>query len=548
MWAELAPERPLRAVSSASSSVARYTARRTIRPAVLWGYVFGITVASSAYSYTRIYKTPAERARLAMTFGANHAASALFGPAQRLDTVAGFTVFKASMTLMIIGAVWGLLTSTRLLRGDEEAGRWAILVSGQTTRDRAVAQVLGGLGSGAFILWLVTALITVMVGRLGSVRIDAPAALYFALSLVASTVIFLALGAVTAQLAPSRQRAASYAAIVLGLSYALRMVADAGAGLHWLVWASPLGWIEQLQPLTNPEPWVLALIGVFTVALGILAVLLARRRDVGASTWKERSTRSAQLGLLSGPTRFTVRLTRPSIVAWIFALAITGLMMGIVAKAAGSTIAGSSIQQVFSRLGARGAGTATFLGVAFLIIAIVATFQAASSLSAARAEEANGHLDHQLAGLVGRDPWFVGRLATAAVAILTSGVAAGLAVWVGARAEGSVVGVGAMVAAGVNAAVPALFLLGSGALFFGVWPRRTSLAVYAVLGWSALIEVSGGFFSENHWVLDTSVFHQIASAPAVAANWTSNGILIGIGLAATVAGRGVFLQRDLQGE
>ena len=178
---------------------------------MLWGYVFGVIVASSALTYTRIYKTPAERERLADVFGQDHAASALFGPAPQLQTVAGFTVFKVSMTLMIIGAVWGLLTSTRLLRGDEDAGRWEILVSGQTTQRRGVALVLTGLGVAAAVLWAITALVTVVVGRSSSVHVGAAAGLYLALALVASAVMFLAVGAVTSQLAPGRSQAGGYA-------------------------------------------------------------------------------------------------------------------------------------------------------------------------------------------------------------------------------------------------------------------------------------------------------------------------------------------------
>ena len=49
----------------------------------------------------------------------------------------------------------------------------------------------------------------------------------------------------------------------LGVSYALRMVADSGIGLDWLRWVSPLGWIEQLQPLTAPRPLVLLPIAGF---------------------------------------------------------------------------------------------------------------------------------------------------------------------------------------------------------------------------------------------------------------------------------------------
>lgn len=539
---------PVRAPRSASTLIARYTARRSVRSAALWGYVFGIMVASSAYSYTRIYQTAAERARLAGTFGRDHAASALFGPASQLNTVAGFTVFKVSMTLMIIAAVWGLLTSTRLLRGDEDAGRWEILIGGPVTRGRGVAQVLAGLGAGAAVLWAVTAVITVLAGRLSSVRIAAPAGLFLALALVASAVVFLAVGAVTSQLAPSRRQAAGYAAVVLGISYGLRMVADADAGLHWLVWTSPLGWMEELQPLTRPRPWALAPIAACTAVLAVLAVYLAGHRDAGASIWPDRTTRPPRLRLLSGPAGLAVRLTGGPVVSWAAGLGIAGLLLGIVAKAAGTTITGSSVQQIFARLGAPGSGTATFLGIAFVIIAIVLAFEAATLLNAVRAEEADGRLDQLLAAAVSRSRWFTARLAVAAGALVLSGAAAGLLAWAGTVAQGTGPGFAAVVEAGLNTIPPALFLLGVGALAFGVRPRLASIAVYAVLGWSALIELAGGFFTQDHWVLDTSLFHQMASAPAVAPDGLTDGVLTGLGLLGLLLGGLALRRRDLQGE
>ena len=124
--------------------IAWLTARRAVRSGVIFGYVFGVAIASSAIGYTRFYKTAAQRDALAAAYGSDKATSALFGPAPQLQTVAGFTVFKISMTLILLGAVWGLLTSTRLLRGEEEAGRWELLLAGPTTRRAATVQVLGG--------------------------------------------------------------------------------------------------------------------------------------------------------------------------------------------------------------------------------------------------------------------------------------------------------------------------------------------------------------------------------------------------------------------
>ena len=303
--AELSAGIPARATSRTSrpagTVVAWLTARKAVRSGAVWGYVFGALIASSAVSYTRIYQTQAARDALAAAYGANKATSALFGPAPQLQTVAGFIAFKISMTLMLLGAVWGLLTSTRLLRGEEDGGRWELLLAGQTTRRHAAVQALAGLGAGAGVLWALTAILSVVAGLDPSVKIAAGPALYFALAMAATAVMFLAVGALASQLASTRRQAASYAAWFLGASYAVRMIADAGVGLHGLIWASPLGWVEQLRPFTAPQPLALLPIAAFTAALATAAVRLAGARDVGAGILSDRDRSAPRLRLLSGP-------------------------------------------------------------------------------------------------------------------------------------------------------------------------------------------------------------------------------------------------------
>ncbi|HEY5273893.1 MAG TPA: hypothetical protein VIJ34_11735 [Acidimicrobiales bacterium] len=40
---------------------ARFTSRKAIRSGVMWGYIFGLTVASSALGYVSAYPTLADR-------------------------------------------------------------------------------------------------------------------------------------------------------------------------------------------------------------------------------------------------------------------------------------------------------------------------------------------------------------------------------------------------------------------------------------------------------------------------------------------------------
>src|SRR6266545_3461803 len=117
--------------SRASWAVALTAGRRAGRPGALWGYIFGAIIASAAYSYPKAFPTAASRARLALSFQGNAGFAAVFGPLRRIDTVAGYTAYKTMFTLMILGAIWGLLIATRLLRGEEEAGRWELFLSGQ---------------------------------------------------------------------------------------------------------------------------------------------------------------------------------------------------------------------------------------------------------------------------------------------------------------------------------------------------------------------------------------------------------------------------------
>ena len=395
---------------------------------------------------------------------------------------------------------------------------------------------------------MLTALITIIAGHSSKVHIAAGPAMFLALALVSSAVMFLAVGALTSQLAPTRRQAAAYATAVLAASYAVRMAADSGVGLHSLRWASPLGWVEELQPLTAPRPLALVPIAAFTVVLLIAAIHLAGTRDLEASTVPDRVHDSPHLRLLSGPLGLTIRLTRSTVVGWGVAIAVSGMLLGLVAKAAGGTISGSSLKTVFTRLGAPGAGADAYLGVAFLMMAILVAFSAVGQVNAARAEESGGRLEHLVVRPFSRSAWFWGRLAVAGVVLVASGVIAGVFTWLGTASEHAGVGLGTTLNAGLNVVAPALCILGIGALVVGIWPRATSVATYGVLTWSLLIEIVGGIGAVNHWVLDTSVFHHMAAAPAVSPNWGTDAIMVAVGAAGAVIGGFALTRRDLQGE
>ncbi|HLI56246.1 MAG TPA: hypothetical protein VKY26_04340, partial [Actinomycetota bacterium] len=402
---------------------------------------------------------------------------------------------------------------------------------------------------GFVALFVVTAVVCAAVGRLPKVDFTVSSSVYFALAMVAPAAIFLAAGAFTSQLASTRHQASTIAAVALGASYAVRMVADSSAGLAWLRWASPIGWVEELQPLTGPRPWALVPIAALVVVLCGLTLALAARRDLGAAVLADRSVVPPHTALLSRPFGLATRLARGGLIAWGVAIAATGLLLGGIAKSGGAAMSGTaSISRGLARLGAPGGGTSAYLGVCFLMMAILVLLVGAAQAAAARREEADGHAETLLVRPLSRWAWFGGRAGLAALALLAGGVVTGVMVWIGAAADHAGVGLTHLLGAGLNTVPPGLCLVGIGLLAFGVWPRATAAAVYAVFGWSLLVDLVAVSGAESHWLLDTSLFHQMAAAPAVAPNWAVNGVLVAIAVGCAAAGAAGFARRDLQGE
>jgi ABC-2 type transport system permease protein len=403
------------------------------------------------------------------------------------------------------------------------------------------------MSAGALGLFVSTALIITAVGHSSKVNIGVSSALCFSLAVAGGALMFLVIGALCAQLSTSRRQAISFASAVLGVSYAIRMVADSGSGLSWLRWITPLGWIEEMRPLTSPRLWVLAPVAALVAVLGAGTILLAGRRDVGAGTLPDRSTLSSVRRLPTSPWGLAVYLSRGTLLAWGGSIVAYGLLLGSIAKSGGKMItASSSLRNDFARLGISGAEA--YLSVAYLLMAVVLSFVAVGQVNAARKEESGGLLENLLVRPFSRVSWLTQRIALATAVLALGGVLAGLSTWVGAAREHADVPLSSMFDAGLNVAVPALLIFGVGVLALAVVPRMVSVVTYAVLVWFLLVEILGSVVTANHWILDLSGYHQMAAAPAVAVNWSANAVMIALAVGA--AGLGVlrFNRRDVKGE
>lgn len=529
------------------TAVARFVALRTTRVAAFWALVFGGLVASKAIGYATVYPTALQRNKLAASIGGNLGFNALFGTPHHVNTTAGYTAWYTLAVMVLFGSIWALLLAAKTLRGEEDAGRWEVLLCGQTTPRRATANTLAGLSVALVVMYVVVAAAFVATGRLHSVDFSTSAGLFLALSAVSGAVLFMAIGAVAAQLMPTRMQAAGLGIVIFGVCFAIRAGADT-TNLHWLLNVTPLGWIEKTQPLYGSQAVWLIPVALLTLAAGTLAIYLAGKRDLGDSIVPDKDTARPHFELLNSPLGLAVRMKWAIMVGWLTIVAVMATFFGLLAKLAGKLFGQAASSHKFDKLAhAQGSlGTLAFIGIIFFIVMMLIMAFVANAAGAMREDEAEGYLDNLLTRRVGRLQWLIGRVAIAVGGIVLAGLVAALTTWLAVESQHLSVSFGKLFLAGVNAMTPALFALGLSVLAFGFVPRLTTLVAYGLIAWSFLINIISSGINLNHWIADTSVFNHLAFAPATNPKWAQAITLVALGTLFVLLGVWRFRHRDIE--
>lgn len=526
--------------------ITRRAFRQVWKGAVVWALAFGATVASTAITYANSYPDRATRAHLAATTGRDRGLAMLLGPVSAINTVGGYTVYKGFVFLTAIGAVWGLLLATRLLRGEEDAGRWQVVLAGATRAGRATTATLVALFGAVAVLGAGTTAISLLVARDPGLGFGLGSTLLYGCSLTVAPAVFVAIGALTSQLGRTRRVATTLGMETFGVFFVVRMVADSGPSTHWLLWLTPFGWIERMRPFTenNLLPLLLAVVAV--VALSAVAVRLAATRDAGSGVIAGRDVARLRPFGLGSPTRLALRLDLPVLTAWFVGSIATGFAFGLIGKVAKGVVS-SSVTDTLDKFGVGGTNfVLQFFGVAFLLVATVVALIPVAELGAAAEDETSGRLFSLLAQPVRRVTVLGGRIAIAAVTIVVTAALTGLAAWLGATSQGVEPGAGRMVGAGLNVVPTALLVLGFGVVVIALAPRYAVRAVYTVVIASVILDLLTALVSGASWLDNFSLFHYMALAPASHVDPTTVIVTLALAAACTGAGLALFRRRDVR--
>lgn len=517
--------------------------RLTRRGALLMAVALGVYVLIEVAAYRVAFPNGVDPVQFAM-FQDNPVVRMMQGVPSALDVAGGYMVWDGGWIMQIVLGVWAVLTTTRLLRGDEDSDRGDVALAGRVRPTLLTAAVTTTVCAEGLAIGVVAAAALVASGQ------DVQGSVLFGIGLAGVTATFAGVGALTSQLAKPRRRAAGLAAGVIAAAYVVRMFGSSTDERLWARWATPLGWVDVLDPFGDTEWRALLPLLVVPAALAVGAVQLRARRDQGAALLSSDADRTPRLRMLGSPLAFAWRSNLAVLLAWGVGLVVFGLVMGALVGTMVDWLAqDEDYQRMFEQMGLDAAlSTLGFLAVLALMFGVTIALQVAWRVGAARAEEETGLAEAMLAHPVSRMRWLGGHLALAAAGGLLLTLVAGSAVWLGCIASGLDTVTWWQATSSLVNAVPVIVLaLGLSVLAFGVAPRLTVAVPVTVTVVGYVLTLVGPALRWPQWVLDLSPFTHLALVPAEPWAATSGTVMAGLGVLAAAAGLVAFRHRDIVG-
>ncbi|GIJ75454.1 ABC transporter permease [Virgisporangium ochraceum] len=472
----------------------------------------------------------------------NPAIRTLFGEPTGLDTAGGFTVWRTGTFLAVMVGVWGLLTATRLTRGEEQARRWDLLLSGRYPATAVTVRTLLVLSAAAVLTGVGVSTALVAAGT------AVPGAVLHGAGIAATGVFFTAVGGFAAQLWPARTSATMGAMALLVGGLLIRMVGDGVEWLSWLRWLSPFGLLELSRPYADDRPLPLLVLTVAAAAVTVAAVAAGRRRDLHSGWFRPGTGRPPRLVLLGSVPGFAVRRTLRTLAGWIAAIGSYYLLIGLIGRSMTRFLADNPrFADAAAQAGFTGLGSIQgYAGTLFALLAVPVGVFATARIATLVDDEAAGRLILLYAQPVSRTALLGAEVAAAAAAAALLAVAAALAAWLGATVVGSGLTLTDALAGAANVLPITALCLGAAVLALGVAPRFVALvgSLPAVGGflWYVLADTIGA----PQWSQQLSPFAHLAPVPATSPDWAGAGGMLAVAVTAGAIGLWAYRRRDLR--
>lgn len=501
------PSLPSSGTMTGLSICIRFILRRNWIRLLVWAAVLAVMIPVVYDSQQQAFPTQAARDAYAQVAN-TPAVAAMTGLPYAAGSLGGILVIKIWMTLAVALAFASIFLVTRNGRADEEEGRTELL------RSAALGRHAYGLAN-----YTVAGALSVAVGILVallclSVKLPTAGSLIMGASIAGTGLAFVAIGALCGQVGSTSRGANSLGVVVLAVFYFIRAGADLqtnGTEVSTLSWFSPIGWAQNMRAFGQNTWWPLLPLLLLAVVGCAAALRIETSRDLGMGLLPQRRGPATATAFLARPVGLVLRLQRGSLLGWLVGAVVAGLFFGGVGKAMSDLL---DPLNPFARAlvgNSGGSMLQSVLAIFALFNGLLAGAFAVQCLAGARAEEAGGRLESQLAGALSRTRWLFAQVAVAAAGSAAMLLLGG---WLmGISSNGAATG-GTMAQASFAYWPAVLLMLGVLLFLQGFLPRLSISLGWAVYGISVMVAMFGSLFSLSEAAIKATPFGAVPRMPA----------------------------------
>ena len=503
-------------------------------------WVMGIAgmATFSAQATVGLYPELPQRVLAAEAVNGSAALIALYGRIYDPTSLGELSLFKMTAFGAAMVGVLMIILVVRHTRAEEETGRLELV--GSTVIGRSAPLAAGMLLAAVASLGIavLTAAGLTMAG------LPAPGSIAFGAAWGATGMLFAAVGGIAAQLSVSARAATGLGLVALAVAYVARAVGDlAEGGPGWLSWLSPIGWSQQVRAFSGTRWGILVLPLVATAVLVVIAFVLRRRRDLGAGLLADRP--GPAQGRLASTWGLSLRLQRPSLLAWMVASVLMGLVLGSVADSVSGFIDTPAMAEFIERLGGRQALVDAFLAAE---LGIIGSLVAAYGITASHwlhSEEEGGRTENVLATATTRRQWATSHAVLALLGVAALTLLIGLAIGLGhALSVGEPEQVWRLGLAATTRIPAAWMMVGLAVAIWGFWPRLGGLSWVLFVAFLVMGEF-GVLWDIPEWVRNLSPFAHSPVVPGPDPQYLGVAVMLVLSLGLVALGIGRFARRDV---
>jgi ABC-2 type transport system permease protein len=524
----------------ASRAVGGLAVRQIRRGALIVAVVCAVMSAGVAAQYQTMFQGSIAESGL-QALVENPAIRTLFGTPVALDDAGGFTVWRTGLPVLVLASVWILLAATRITRGEEDAGRWDLLLAGRLRGLDVVLRCLIAIAASAILISVAVGVGLIAAGT------NTTGAIVYSAAILGVTLTFGTAGVLAAQIMPTRSSAVGVAVGLLGAGLLVRMLADGVPRLTWAAWTTPFGLTAKAAPYADNRVAPLFVLAGFPLVFAATGLMTARHRDVGSGLVAVATRRPPRTTLLGSIGGFAARRAIRPTIGWAGGIAAYSLLVGaLIASILEFFDTNPRFADLAGAAGFAGLDSANgFAAALFSLLSIPTGLYAATRLTGFVADEKARRWTPLFTAPVPRMRFAFTEITVTTAGVLVLHAVAGLAMWTGSAITGAPLGIGDALAGALNTAPIAWLAVGAAGFATGWLP--------SAVGAIGALPVAGGFLlnviAQNtggpDWVVKLSPFVHLGAVPNAPPDWVAVATMAVIGAVLGALGLSGYWRRDL---